>query len=429
MRECPTCGALTIEAYCPVDGARTIGMAAPPRPDEVAAGDPPVDLPRAWDAPAPRRRISGGHPTLFFKSTQDIAVGAAEVPEQRGPHAGMASYGHRIPPTTEPHNHRVVNAAVRSIAPPAAAAPTWPPAPPARPDRAQAPAQPNQPAAPVPRAGDDPRHALSELPWLKAPSSADPGLGAGPRAPGPFPADQPRPAAGHRAASRMSGGWGDDLFGGVGKIESPAVPAGPRVVTSEQRPHPIPTAPARPPQAVESDPLDEPRDTRGLIATLLVLALVGGAFFFGGQFAWEKLQKHPTRQTKLTPPPAVVPPPPIARDQRGMDEDDDAALEERPLLVYQATLGPKDHLDTRGQPLEHAWQVVVQDRLRVHLGEGDAGDTKDTRFASKQGRAELSRLLRIRRLPDRVRAAIHHGTPRVEVTIWPEQATVRLLRP
>lgn len=403
MRECPTCKRSTEGAFCPVDGDAT-------EPQSRRARPTPSDLPRAWDAPAPRQSTRLPKETLVMTKDADGRVGAAEVLSSTDEHvehevSDPSGYGRA---DSDMAQSRHLQGHATQTSPPAQYAT---------------------------------RHAPSEVPWERGRTTSSPYTSdGGRRASTPATAaasarDQTTSAAGdttgeHRATARMSGGWGDALFGGVGKSSSATVDRGPKAVSSEPRPHPIPVdriAPA--PKRDQEDDQGPTADQRGLISTMLVIAIVGSSLYFGGQFLWEKLQRPPQRPPALAPS-VDVPPPPPPKDlggSGGIDEEDEEGEEVSPLLVYRSTLSRADHLSAKGVRLKRAWQVIVNDRRRVHLGQADKGDKKDPRFGSEKGRAELIRLLRARRLSDEVRKAIRDGAPTIELEVWPDQVTVRVI--
>lgn len=395
---------------------------------------PAADLPQAWDAPAPRRRA--GQPTMFMTVDGEAPVGAAELtvdglvtgaePLPYG-RADAAAPGPASLPTPADLPFGLTDGPL-----PAQNEQGWAVEAPAdaRPGRA--------PSSPHPAPAH--RHAPSEVPWLRGEQ-----------------ADLPAPS--HRAsAARQSGGWGDELFGDAeprphptsGGHAAPELSAGLNVVTSEERPHPIPETPVVPQAASPSSAQPRARrerDGKGAFARLLVLIIVGGALYGGGKFAWERLQQRPPSAMEAATAPVDVPPAPVPAVAAPTLEEEDDRGEMRPQVVYRARISKRDHLDARGHKLRGTWRVLIRDRERLHELERakhakhakhgkhathakpDKGDTSDPRYGSKKARAALQKLLRARRLPDEVRRAVSKGTPLLEVQVWPDQVTVKVLEP
>jgi hypothetical protein len=91
------------------------------------------------------------------------------------------------------------------------------------------------------------------------------------------------------------------------------------------------------------------------------------------------------------------------------------------LLVesYQTYLSDQDHLDSRGQRLLTAAQVIRRDRINHHrTGLKDAGDEDESFFEEKDNRAQIEQLLERGRTQPDVLSQIVTGTPHVQVAIF-----------
>lgn len=99
------------------------------------------------------------------------------------------------------------------------------------------------------------------------------------------------------------------------------------------------------------------------------------------------------------------------------------------LGSYVARISPRDKFASDGYPLDNAAQVVRQDRANVHrFGRADGEDEFDPWFRSNNQRARLQSMLERRgAIGPRVRQAIMHGTPLIEVEVYRSRVMVRLI--
>ncbi len=94
-------------------------------------------------------------------------------------------------------------------------------------------------------------------------------------------------------------------------------------------------------------------------------------------------------------------------------EDDPVGCSE----VYRARLSTRDHVNSKGKPLDAALAVVRQDRANVHkFGKADQDDTLDSTFSSRKMRSWLNSDADVKFAPG-AEQAILTRTPYVEVTI------------
>ncbi len=99
------------------------------------------------------------------------------------------------------------------------------------------------------------------------------------------------------------------------------------------------------------------------------------------------------------------------------------------LETYVARLGPDDHFNSRGKRLDHAWQILRQDRANYHrFGVRDRLDEGDSFFASKKNRAIAEGMLRRGTIDPGLARSIVTGNVTVVVEIWGRGTTGTSLR-
>ena len=231
--------------------------------------------------------------------------------------------------------------------------------------------------------------------------------------------------------ARRSGGWGDELFGDIGrKTDAPhethaAESLGPEVEESNETKLEFNLP------RVEEPPPERPRWLTPPMVGVALLAAYGLWMLMTPRAEAPKPAVTPQKVTALgrqAPKPKSVPekkPAAATQEAPTLDEEADG---DRPLLAFRARLGKQDHLDAHGHPLKVAWRVLARDRERVHAGSGESEDVKDETYGTAEARARFVALLKRRRLPTEVQHAIMGGTPLVEVRVWAEQVTVELLK-
>lgn len=98
-----------------------------------------------------------------------------------------------------------------------------------------------------------------------------------------------------------------------------------------------------------------------------------------------------------------------------------------PRVVYTTTLGPLDHVNTKGVFLDDAAGILRQDRARVHAGITDPGDEVDALYADDAERAKLETIGKASNLSTEVRQAILLLNPKVRVEVFEDRVAVTLL--
>ncbi len=94
------------------------------------------------------------------------------------------------------------------------------------------------------------------------------------------------------------------------------------------------------------------------------------------------------------------------------------AAAQEPIEGYMAWIGPQDLVNSRGQRLNSAAQVIRQDRANFHhFGRRDPGDEWEPFFATPENRDWLERAL-TGRIPGWMAQEILRGGVFVEVTVW-----------
>ena len=98
-----------------------------------------------------------------------------------------------------------------------------------------------------------------------------------------------------------------------------------------------------------------------------------------------------------------------------------------PRVAYTTTLGPLDHVNTKGVTLENAAGILRQDRSRVHNGITDPGDKVDALFANEDERVKLENLAKTSNLPADVQQTILKRNPKVRVEMFDDRVNVTVL--
>ena len=231
--------------------------------------------------------------------------------------------------------------------------------------------------------------------------------------------------------ARRSGGWGDELFGDVGRTPSDtyANPATeslePEVEGSNETKLEFNLPRVEEPSPQRSSWLSLPRVGVALLAAYGLWMLVNPRAEAPQTAVSTSKKAAPTEEVRQPRSAAEKAKAAPAEEAPTLDEEADG---DRPLLAFRARLGKQDHLDADGQALKVAWRVLARDRERVHAGSGDSEDVKDETYGTAEARARFVALLKKRRLPTEVQHAIMGGTPLVEVRVWAEQVTVELLK-
>lgn len=89
-----------------------------------------------------------------------------------------------------------------------------------------------------------------------------------------------------------------------------------------------------------------------------------------------------------------------------------------PLERYTARLGPRDHYNSYGEPLNSPAAIIRQDRANFHkFGVRDSEDESDEFFAVKDNRERLERMLDQAWISSRAAWTVVNDTPLVEVTV------------
>ena len=104
------------------------------------------------------------------------------------------------------------------------------------------------------------------------------------------------------------------------------------------------------------------------------------------------------------------------------------AAAQSPMGSYQAFVGQADLVNSRGERLTEAWQVLRQDRANVHrFGIRQPGDEIDPYFGSLDGRAAMERMLQGGAIPGPVAGAIMGGGVAVRVDLYGQGGAVTAL--
>jgi hypothetical protein len=97
--------------------------------------------------------------------------------------------------------------------------------------------------------------------------------------------------------------------------------------------------------------------------------------------------------------------------------------------LYWARLGPEDHSNSRGTPIESAAGILRQDRANYHkLDMRDDDDRHDLTFHDAEERAWLSKALK-ESLDDGTKGIVHKRQPLVEVVVYRDRVDVNILDP
>jgi hypothetical protein len=98
------------------------------------------------------------------------------------------------------------------------------------------------------------------------------------------------------------------------------------------------------------------------------------------------------------------------------------------IAQYRARLSARDYRHHRtGAPLRYADQVIRQDRVNYHvLNSRDPEDQGDPILSKSPARGQLNKLLE-KAITPQMNERIMKGTPLVEVTIWTDRASVRII--
>ena len=104
-------------------------------------------------------------------------------------------------------------------------------------------------------------------------------------------------------------------------------------------------------------------------------------------------------------------------------------LADTQICSYVARLSERDHSASDGFRLKDAASIIRQDRANVHkFGRRDEEDESDNFFSSVRNREDLENMVKRRKLPSAVSAAIVRGTPLVQVEVLQSDAGYRYIQ-
>jgi hypothetical protein len=92
------------------------------------------------------------------------------------------------------------------------------------------------------------------------------------------------------------------------------------------------------------------------------------------------------------------------------------------VVVYQARIGPQDHVTSTGERLSSVAAILRQDQP-------DSQDEGDSVFTTQEQRGRFERLVSRGIVRPAVRAAIIHANPLVQVTVYATRVDVELVEP
>jgi hypothetical protein len=100
------------------------------------------------------------------------------------------------------------------------------------------------------------------------------------------------------------------------------------------------------------------------------------------------------------------------------------------VVVYQARIGPQDHVTSTGERLSSVAAILRQDRANFHrFDQPDSQDEGDSVFTTQEQRGRFERLVSRGIVRPAVRAAIIHANPLVQVTVYATRVDVELVEP
>ena len=410
MRRCEVCGLSTTALVCPRDGGTTVAT-------------------NAGEDSEPRAALSQAAPKVGSSKRQSTArhsnQASVDVPAL-GTHSAEVSFKSTLPGAVQMRQVPLSQAGRAEDLPK-----IWD-APGSQDDRAI-----KRDTKPLPR--DQPSAARTGAGASESSSQSDPldELIQSYVHDGPNASAQPTQSNASTAApaaqdARRSGGWGDELFGEAGRDFEPRESAAARA----PQPHAVIEERQSGQGEPEIRPSNESNSASHLIVWSIIAVMIVSACALWAYLLSQNDLPPPTESAspavgavlaapdKTKSPPKSAPQVNVKPQAQTLDEE---AEDDKPNLVFRARLSPKDHISPSGDKLTVAWKVLVRDRDRFHLGQGDPEDTEDSRFRDEAGRKRLIYLLKHRRLSTESQHAIKGSFPLVEVRIWDDQVTVEVL--
>lgn len=135
----------------------------------------------------------------------------------------------------------------------------------------------------------------------------------------------------------------------------------------------------------------------------------------------------PSRAEEPTPPRAAAPVVAYVPSEPSQEEFIPEENVDEPIATYRARLSSADHFNGRGVQLTGAADIIAQDRANYHrFKKRDYDDGWDSVFSAKAQRLRMRQLLAGQITPA-LKRKIVYGRPLVEVKVWSDYATVRVL--
>jgi len=97
--------------------------------------------------------------------------------------------------------------------------------------------------------------------------------------------------------------------------------------------------------------------------------------------------------------------------------------------AYIAKIGPKDHNNSKGEPLKDMRDILIQDRANFHNGIRDEGDEDSNLFKSKKSREKIKRswIIPVNTTLSNLKYQIINSNPKIEVVVKRNKLYIYLL--
>jgi hypothetical protein len=103
-------------------------------------------------------------------------------------------------------------------------------------------------------------------------------------------------------------------------------------------------------------------------------------------------------------------------------------LAKEPICSYRAKLSQMDHFNSRGDEIDKAYGVIMQDRANYfRFKKQDEEDTKDCIFKTKKARVSIKKLFKRGNISNKIKDIILNSTPTVEIDVYKRYLKVNIL--
>lgn len=99
-----------------------------------------------------------------------------------------------------------------------------------------------------------------------------------------------------------------------------------------------------------------------------------------------------------------------------------------PICSYEAKLSQKDHFNSRGDEIDKAYGVIMQDRANYYrFKKQDPQDSEDCIFKTQRARISIRKLFQKGKISNKTRKIILNSTPLVKIDVYKKYLKVQIL--